>query len=216
MWKPIAAGAAALLIAGSTIVYAQNRPGREGPRGWRPSVEDMRAFSEARLAGLKAGLALTAEQEKSWPAFEQAAREFTKLRIERMSAAGTQAPARQIDPPEWMNRRATAMVETGNALKKLGEATAPLYSSLDESQKRRFGVLSRLGRLGEQEFRGHDGRTGPRGMMRRTEGHDAPMQHRMNPHGMMRRTEGFDAPMQYPMHPQMQRMISPVRGEERL
>ena len=46
MWKPIAAGAAALLIAGSTVVYAQNqnRPGREGLRGWRPSVEDMRAF----------------------------------------------------------------------------------------------------------------------------------------------------------------------------
>ena len=34
MWKPIAAGAAALLIAGSSVVYAQNqnRPGREGLR----------------------------------------------------------------------------------------------------------------------------------------------------------------------------------------
>ena len=51
MWKPIAAGAAALLIAGSSVVYAQNqnRPGREGLRDWRPSVEDMRAFGEARL-----------------------------------------------------------------------------------------------------------------------------------------------------------------------
>lgn len=217
MWKPIAAGAAALLIAGSTIVYAQNRPGREGPHGWRPSVEDMRAFGEARLAGLKAGLALTADQEKSWPAFEQAAREFTKLRIERMNATSTQGPARQIDPSEWMNRRATAMMETGNALKRLGEATAPLYSSLDENQKRRFAMLSRLGRLGEQEFRGHhDGRTGPRGMMRRTEGFDAPMQHPMHPHGMMRRSEGSDAPMQHPINPQMHRMISPVGGEERL
>jgi zinc resistance-associated protein len=64
MWKPIAAGAAALLIAGSSVVFAQNqnRPGRDRLRDWRPSVEDMRAFGEARLAALKAGLALTPEQ----------------------------------------------------------------------------------------------------------------------------------------------------------
>lgn len=188
MWKPILAGTAALAIAGSTLVYAQQRPGREGPRAWRPSVEDMRAFGEARLAALKAGLALTAEQEKSWPAFEQAAREFAKLRIERMSA---DTAARPADPVERMNRRATALMETGAALKKLGEATAPLYNSLDENQKRRFAMLSRLGRLGDQEFRGRDG--GP--------------WHRDR---MMHRTEGLDA------MPRMQHMSSPVRGEEHL
>jgi hypothetical protein len=141
MWKPIEAGAAALLIAGSTVVFAQNqnRPGRERLRDWRPSVEDMRAFGEARIAGLKAGLALTAEQERSWPAFEQAARDVTKLRIDRRNAvANSQAPAADSNPAERMNRRATAMVETGNALKKLSEATGPLYNSLDEGQKRRF------------------------------------------------------------------------------
>jgi len=205
MWKPIAAGAAALLIVGSTVVHAQYRPGREGPRAARPNVEDMRAYGEARLAALKAGLTLTPEQEKSWPAFEQAAREFAKLRMDRMNAAAnTQQPSGDSNPAERMNRRATAMVETGNALKKLGEATAPLYNSLDENQKRRFAALSRLGRVGgEQGFRGHhDGRPGPRGMMRRTEGFEAPM-------------------MQHPnmQHPQMQRsmfLTSPVRGEERL
>src|SRR5262249_46939278 len=153
MWKPIAAGAAALLIAGSTVVFAQNqnRPGREGFRGYRPSVEDMRAFGEARLAGLKpalqAGVALTAEQEKTWPAFEQAARDFTKLRIDRMSAAANAQQSAEANPAERLNRRATAMVETGNALKKLSEATGPLYNSLDERQKRRFAILSRLRRM---------------------------------------------------------------------
>src|SRR5262249_21226126 len=102
MWKPIAAGATALLIAASTVVYAQNqdRPGREGLRGWRPSVEDMRAFGEARLAALKAGLALTPEQEKSWPAFEQAARELTKLRIDRRSASANAQPSADSNPAE--------------------------------------------------------------------------------------------------------------------
>ncbi len=213
MWKPIAAGAAALLIAGSSLVYAQGRPDREGPQARRPSVEDMRAFGEARLAGLKAGLALTAEQEKTWPAFEQAAREFTKLRIDRMNAQAAQAPSRQapsreVDPSEWMNRRATAMVETGNALKKLGEATAPLYNSLDEGQKRRFAVLSRLGRFGgEQDFRGRDGRPGMRGMMRRTEGFEGP---RMQDHPMMQQHRQM-GPMQRSLY-----LSSPVQGEERL
>jgi zinc resistance-associated protein len=210
MWKPIAAGAAALLIAGSTIVYAQNqnRPGREGLRNWRPSVEDMRAFGEARLAGLKAGLTLTAEQEKSWPAFEQAAREFTKLRIDhRNAAANAQAPAADGNPAERLNRRATAMVETGNALKKLSEATGPLYNSLDESQKRRFAMLSRLGRLGGDELRGRDGRPGMRGMMRRTEGFEGPS---MQDHPMLQQHRQI-GPMQRSLY-----LSAPIRGEERL
>jgi len=206
MWKPIAAGAAALLIAGSTVVYAQNqnRPGREGLRGWRPSVEDMRAFGEARLAGLKAGLALTAEQEKTWPAFEQAARDFTKLRIDRMNSAANAQPSADANPAERLNRRATAMVETGNALKKLSEATGPLYNSLDESQKRRFAMLSRLG---GDEFRGRDGHPGFRGMMRRTEGLEGPM---MQDHPMLQQHRQM-GPMQRSLY-----LPSPIKGEEKL
>jgi zinc resistance-associated protein len=209
MWKPIAAGAAALLIAGSSVVYAQyrpDRPGREGSQARRPNIEDLRAYGEARLAALKAGLVLTAEQEKNWPAFEQAAREFAKLRVDRANAS-VQPPSGDVNPAERMNRRATTLIETGNALKNLGDATGPLYNSLDENQKRRFAVLSRLGRFGgddfrgrdRDDFRGRDGRPGWRGM---------------------RRTEGFDDPMmQHPPMGPMQRSLNltpPVRGEERL
>jgi zinc resistance-associated protein len=201
MWKPIAAGAAALLIASSSVVYAQYRQGREGPQARRPNVEDLRAYGEARLAGLKAGLALTAEQEKNWPAFEQAAREFAKLRIDRANASANTQPG-DANPADRMNQRATTLVETGNALKKLGDATGPLYNSLDESQKRRFAVLSRLGRFGGDDVRGRgdgrDGRPGPRGFMRRSEGSDGPM-------------------MQHPpMGPMQRSMMRPVRGEEHL
>ena len=65
MWKAIVAGTAALAIAGTSLVYAQ-RGREEGRERWRPSMEDFRAFGEARLAALKAGLALTQEQEKNW------------------------------------------------------------------------------------------------------------------------------------------------------
>ena len=151
MYKTILAGTAALLIVGTTLAQAQYRPDGyrpDGARRWQPSIEDMRAFGNARIAGLKAGIALSAEQEKNWPAFEQAARDFQKLRIDRLSAgieARRSGEPRTTNPAELMQRRATALAETSSALKKLADATGPLYGSLDDSQKRRFGVLSRIG-----------------------------------------------------------------------
>ena len=196
MWKPILAGTAALVLAGSSLVYAQNRPGREGPGQWRPNVEDMRAFGEARLAALKAGLALKPEQEKNWPAFEQAAREFGRLRVERMASAHN-AATQPADPAARMLRRATAMTETGAALKKLGDATAPLYNSLDEGQKRRFAVLSRFAGPDGQAHRGRE--RGPRAGQRG-----------------MHRTDADGSDRAHPMQHPMQHRMSPVPGKENL
>ncbi|HEY7244408.1 MAG TPA: Spy/CpxP family protein refolding chaperone [Xanthobacteraceae bacterium] len=171
MWKAIIAGTAALGIAGTSLVYAQQRGRMEDGQRWRPNTEDLRAFGEARLAALKAGLMLTAEQEKSWPVFEQAAREFAKVRVDHMSARRDAAPSN--DPVERLRQRATALSETGAALKKLAEATDPLYKSLDENQKRRFQVLARLGGPGSdglgrhhwehfrERFGGREGGHGP-------------------------------------------------------
>src|SRR5438034_854505 len=87
MVKAILIGTTALAIAGSTLVYAQQRPGgRDGDLRGGPNVEDMRAFGEARLAALRAGLLLNAEQATNWPAFEQAARDVQTLRRDRITA----------------------------------------------------------------------------------------------------------------------------------
>jgi zinc resistance-associated protein len=192
MWKPIFAASTALMIAGTSLGYAQDRPAGEGARGWRPNVEDLRAFGDARLAAIKAGLALKPDQEKAWPAFEQAAREFTRVRIDRLSRLANAAPGRQADPAERMQQRAAALSETGAALKKLGDATAPLYATLDQNQKHRFVVLTRrLVSGGRHHFRGRE-----RGMR----------EHGMRQHGMQRSGDtGFD-----------RQLLSPVRGEEQL
>jgi zinc resistance-associated protein len=159
MWKAMVAGTAALTIAGTSLVYAQQRGGRDGMTQDRQlNAEDMRAFGEARLAALKAGLALTPEQEKNWPAFEQAARDLAKVRMDRRNAMRN-APAAN-DPVERLRQRATALSETGAALKKLADATDPLYKSLDENQKRRFAVLNRLAGVGRAGLRGREGRGG--------------------------------------------------------
>src|SRR5262249_33807197 len=121
---------------------------------WRPSAEDLRAFDEARLAALKAGLLLTPEQAKNWPAFEQAARDLGKLRIDRRIALRSAPPSN--DPVERLRRRATTMTD----------AAEPLYKSLDENQKHRLAVLNRLIGSGRDHFRGREGdesfRRGPR------------------------------------------------------
>jgi len=153
MWKAIVVGTAALAITGSSLVYAQQREGRDFGQRWRPSQEDLRAYGEARLAALKAGLALTPDQEKNWPAFEQAARDFGKFRMERRAARENRQPTN--DPIERLRQRATAMADASAAMKKLADATDPLYKSLDDSQKRRFAVLSHFGRRGHMY--GRDG-----------------------------------------------------------
>jgi zinc resistance-associated protein len=158
MRRAIVAGAVALVIAGTSVVQAEHRGGADGGRRWQPSIEDLRAFGEARLAALKAGLMLTAEQERNWPAFEQAARDLGKLRVDQMTALRNATPSR--DPVDRLRQRATAMADTSAALKKLAEATDPLYKSLDDSQKRRFSMLNRLAGWRMEHFRGRD--HGPR------------------------------------------------------
>ena len=149
MWKTVLAGATAVAILGSSAVYAQDRAApasgaRDVPR-WQPSAEDISAFTDARVAALKVGLKLTPEQEKNWPAFEQAYRDLAKARADQMRAFREQRQSNQAgtDYLSRLQRRADALIARGNALKSFGAAAAPLYQSLDEAQKRRFAALSR-------------------------------------------------------------------------
>ena len=181
MWKKAFVGAAALMIAGSIIVYAQQ--GSETPivsvnkgaftdsrvgephAGLKLNAEDMAAFSDARIAGLHAGLKLNIDQEKIWPAFEQALRDLAKMRMDRFAAARDLQPS--SDPVQRLQRRADALSARGAALKRLADTLAPLYQSLDDGQKRRFTILARFMRPHPRHFgmgRGEmDGRGGMRG-----------------------------------------------------
>lgn len=130
MWKAALVGTAALALIGSSLVYAQQFGRPNGFDRPRPNLEDMRAFADARIAALHAGLELTPDQEKNWPPFEQAAREMAKLRLDRITAAVSARRDRQPqsnDPADRLHRRAAAMTETGAALKKVADAVDPLY-----------------------------------------------------------------------------------------
>jgi hypothetical protein len=168
MLKTVAAGAIALTVAGAGFALAQSTTPREMPR-WRMSTQDVAAYADARIAALKAGLKLTAEQEKHWPAVETAVRDFAKQRADRMRQRAERRAERrearraggddvrgQTDTIARLRRGADALATRADALKRLADAAAPLYQSLDDGQKRRFSVLLRMGgRFGGGNRHGH-------------------------------------------------------------
>jgi hypothetical protein len=151
MWKPLAVLAVALVTGGLSVVYAQQRYGRDddGAIRWhqhnRMSAEDRAAFLDARIAGLKAGLELTPDQAKNWPAFEQALREMAQLRAQLRAAreARERSPT-PTTPFERMTRRADNLTKIGAGLKHIADAGTPLYQSLDDAQKGRFEGLAHM------------------------------------------------------------------------
>jgi zinc resistance-associated protein len=144
MMRKVVVGATAVMLLASVYAYAQQPGGgRDGGRRW-PRAEDRAAFLDARMAGLHAGLKLTPDQEKSWPAFEQAYRDLAAQRGEEINALRNDRD-QSGDPIQRAQRRADALTRSGAALKRYADAAAPLYQSLDDSQKQRFEVLSRVG-----------------------------------------------------------------------
>ncbi len=146
------AGIAALAIAGSTAVYAQHRPWfHEHMQHMRMNPEDRAAFTDARIAAVKAGLKLTPDQEKLWPPVEAAVRDLAKLRIDRANARmnarrdDSQDAQKPDDPVARLRERADTMATTAAAMKKIADAADPLYKSLDDGQKRRLAILTHMG-----------------------------------------------------------------------
>jgi hypothetical protein len=138
------------------------------------STEDRAAFVDAKIAAVKAGLKLTPDQEKLWPPVEAAVRDFAKQRIAQANARASERDARRAerdqkgsqdrgpgdkaaadqnrDPVARLRDRADRMAETAASLKKIADAADPLYKSLDDGQKRRLTMLTRMG--GHHGWRG--------------------------------------------------------------
>jgi hypothetical protein len=153
MRKFAIAAVAVLAIAGSTAVYAQHRHWGHGYSRMNP--EDRAAYADARIAAVHAGLKLTADQEKLWPPVEAAVKEFAKLRIDRanarMNASRDDSSQKPDDPVTRLRERADSMAASAAAMKKIADAADPLYKTLDDGQKRRLAVLTRMDRFGGRE-----------------------------------------------------------------
>jgi zinc resistance-associated protein len=134
--------------------------GMERMQNW---AADHEALLDAGLAGLKAGLKLTPDQDKLWQPFETSVREAAKLRMDQMtSMMGRMEKMREmmqsmqetedtrdmdaepaVSPIDRLEAMGKRMSERGAAIQKVADAGKPLYASLDDSQKRRFVMLGR-------------------------------------------------------------------------
>lgn len=197
MWKSLLAGTAVLALAGTGFSLAQQGPAAPTPPAQTApqgrvapnlpgAASDAQAYRDARIAALRAGLALSPEQEKTWPAFERAWRAFLDERAaardefrdrmrdrqadrgdrDRMGRDRTDRDRSESDDPlDRLQRFADRASRRAGALKSLADATAPLVNGLDDAQKRRFWLLARPfgpGFGGPGGFDGRDDR-GPGG-----------------------------------------------------
>lgn len=143
-------------IAGSTLMSAafaqQGRsvPDRDRPavsqlERDRPTVIQLVAYDDARIARLKADLRLNKEQDGNWGKFESALKDISKERADRFIAWTDERAKRTVstDPAtaptlaERLRKRADAMAKHAVDLKKLADASEPLLEKLDDTQKHR-------------------------------------------------------------------------------
>lgn len=161
MLRKVAAGAAALVIAAGAACHAQTAPAPGGETQAAASeahaalAADHAAFVSARAAAIHAGLQLTPDQEKTWPAFEKAYREVAENRHHRFFHAQDES----LDPLQRAQHRADALAAGSVASRHYADALAPLYQSLDDGQRRRFALLQHFGhpRFHHVGFRHGDG-----------------------------------------------------------
>ena len=140
--------AAGLMGPAATALAAPQDLRSEQSERPKLSPEDFAALTDARVAALKAGLKLTPEQEKNWPSVEAAIREGGKARAARyeewrkLKHEGAEGHRNAI---EVMQLRAKSMQDRATRLTALATAAKPLYDSLDDGQKLRFGMLIHAG-----------------------------------------------------------------------
>ena len=138
MRKTLILVATAALLTGTAITgsaVARDRSDRT-----ELTLSQITDQASARAAQMKADLRLTAEQEKNWPAFETAVVDVWKKQAAQQ-IAWRNAHAKQegsVDLIDEMRKDADEQIDRSNARKKLADAAQPLYSSLDDQQKRRF------------------------------------------------------------------------------
>ncbi|MFY9874528.1 MAG: Spy/CpxP family protein refolding chaperone [Rhodomicrobium sp.] len=147
MRTTIIAGLTAIALLSPSLSFAEETPSPQGAteqEHWRPSPEDLKAFTDARVAGLKAGLQLTPDQEKKWPVVEQAIRDMAKSRQERMAAWREHSKGDKVDSIARIRARADVMTQRAAELRKLADAAEPLYQSLSDDQKHRLHFLVRM------------------------------------------------------------------------
>jgi len=113
-----------------------------------PTADDLKSLTDARVAMIKAALQLTPDQEKYWPAVEDAIRARAKnrqARWERVAELRDNGPMDALhehNPIELMQRRAERLSQRAADLKKVADAWEPLFKTLSDDQRKRMAFVT--------------------------------------------------------------------------
>ena len=139
----------AILGALPMTAHAQTKPAERVQNFL--SEGDFADLTDRRIEVVKAALQLTPEQEKLWPAVENAIRARAKGRESRLASASARADKledqspieilRKSNPVEFLHRRSDILAQRSAELKKLGDAWQPLYQTLKPDQKKRMAFV---------------------------------------------------------------------------
>ena len=156
MIRKATVAAISLLMMTSSLACAAETSSTVGMRV--PSAADLNSLTDMRVGLVKAALQMTPEQEKLWPAVEEAIRARSKNRMARLERlaelhgnASTDAALGERNPLEIMQRRADLLLQRGNDLKKVVDAWQPLYKTLSQDQKRRMAFVSMVALRGMRD-----------------------------------------------------------------
>jgi hypothetical protein len=146
MKRTLVAALATVFVATSAFALAaegdQASSRAERMQQW---ATDRETVLDAKLAGMKAGLGLTADQEKLWGPFQSAVQDAAKSRMDAVrQMMQTRAQGEQMSPVDHLEAMANRLSQGATDIKKIADAAKPLYDSLDESQKHKFGMLGRM------------------------------------------------------------------------
>jgi LTXXQ motif family protein len=136
---------AALFIAVAPVAHAQQATPAPGgtPDTGRLNPAEFKMLTDIRVGVIKAALQLTPEQEKLWPAVEEAIRARAETRQRRLAALGERMGQwRDVDPVQLYRQRADVLADRAAGLRKLADAWQPLYQSLTPDQKTRLLLVT--------------------------------------------------------------------------
>jgi hypothetical protein len=136
---------AALFIVGAPMALAQQATSGSGSTSdsGRLNQAEFKMLTDIRVGVIRAALQLTPEQEKLWPAVEEAIRARAETRYRRLAALGERLDQwRDADPVQLYRQRADVLADRAAGLRKLADAWQPLYQSLTPDQKTRLRLVT--------------------------------------------------------------------------
>jgi hypothetical protein len=105
---------------------------------------DRETLLGAKLAGVKAALGLTTDQEQLWGPFESAVKDVSKAHMDAMQKMmQTRDQSESMSPVDHLEAMADRLSQSAAEIKKIADAAKPFYASLDASQKEKFTMLGR-------------------------------------------------------------------------